>query len=120
MTGTNSVKAKIVSIAAPAHIRIGEQVTITVGVRNNSPSCVKEAKADISNNGFDSLLVTAALNITGDIAAKDCDCKQDTVIYTLVYFKPLDPGTYRIATEKDSSVSSAVPAERLGCFITVD
>lgn len=120
MTGTSSIKADIVSIDAPAHINVGERATITVAVRNNSPYCVKGAKADINNKGFDSLFLTAALEITADMATKDCDCKHDSVIYTLVYFKPLDPGTYRVVSEKDSSISSANPGESVGFSITVE
>jgi len=120
ITEEQKAKTNIVSISAPAHINIGEQATITIGAVNNGNLCVKEATADINNIGFDTLLVTAALNYTKDAITEHCNCKTDSVIYTLVYFKPLNAGTYRIVTQIDSNVSTAMPAEKASYTITAD
>jgi hypothetical protein len=109
ITEVKKAKTNIVSISGPEHINVGEQATITIGAFNNTGLCVKEATADINNIGFDTLLVTAALNYTNDAATEDCDCKTDSIIYTLIYFKPLNAGTYRIVTKIDSTVSSVGP-----------
>lgn len=114
------VKTNIVSISGPEHISVGEQAGITIGTLNSVNLCVKEATADINNVGFDTLLVTASLNYTNDAVTKDCYCKTDSIIYTLVYFKPLDTGTYHIVTQIDSNISTAVPGKTVGYTITVN
>jgi uncharacterized membrane-anchored protein len=119
-TEEQKVKTNIASISGPAYIKVGEQATITIGAVNNTGLCVQEATADISNIGFDTLLVTAALKYTNDNVTKDCNCKTDSVIYTLIYFKPLDAGTYHIVTKIDSNISTAIPEKVAGYSITAD
>lgn len=120
ITEEQKAKTNIVSISGPDHVNIGEQATITIGVMNNTSLCVKEATADISNAGYDTLMVTAGLHYTNDAPAEDCNCKTDSIIYTLIYFKPLDAGTYRIITKIDSNVSTSVPEKLVDYSITVD
>ncbi|KAA5536948.1 hypothetical protein F0919_04550 [Taibaiella lutea] len=117
-TEEQKIKTNIASISGPAHINVGEQATITIGAVNNAGLCVKGATADISNIGFDTLLVTAALRYTNDDVTEDCNCKTDSVIYTLIYFKPLDSGTYHIVTQIDSNISTAIPEKVAGYSIT--
>lgn len=113
--------AQTLSIAGTDHLNVGEQATITVGIRNNLLTCVKEGKATFTNIGFDSLLVTSELVYTNDPVTMECDCKTDSIVYTLIYFKPLDKGTYYFLTQKkDSSVTSLDPSNVLGFTITAD
>lgn len=115
------VSAKTISVSGPQHLTVGEQATITVGVRNNLLTCVKEGDATFTNIGFDSLLVTSELVYTNDPVTPECDCKTDSIVYTLIYFKPLTEGTYYFLTEKkDSSITSLDPANVLGFTINVD
>lgn len=115
-----TIKGKIISLSGQQDIRSGEQAAITVGVRNESLLCIKEAQASFENKGLDTLLVTANLRYIDPITSNDCDCKRDSVVYTLLYFMPLNGGTYHFMTEEDSSATNAHQSERLDFVITVD
>lgn len=115
-----TVKGKIVSLSGQQDIRSGEQAAITVGVRNDSLLCIKEAQASFKNQGLDTLLVSAELHYIDGVTTNDCDCKRDSVVYTLLFFTPLNAGTYHFLTEGDSSVTNAHQSDRLDFVITVD
>lgn len=115
-----TVQAEVISIAAPQNMNKGEQATLTIAVRNNLAACVKEANAYFTNIGLDTLLVTAELQYTPDPVPSDCACKRDTVLYTLIYFTPLDEGAYRIVTQRDSSVTNIHPGSKADITINVD
>jgi hypothetical protein len=115
-----TVKGKIVSLSGLQNIRTGEQAAITVGVRNVSSLCVKEAFTSFKNVGFDTLLVSAELSYIDGQNLNDCDCKRDSVVYTLLYFTPLNDGTYHFTTEGDSSATNAHAEDRLDFVITVE
>lgn len=110
--------ARILSISGPAHVRAGEQVTLTVAVSNSSGLCVKEANAYIKNTGLDTLLVTAQLSYLPE--QRDCDCKRDSIIYTLLYFTPLNSGNYWFITTRDSSATSEQPMDIVDFTIMAD
>lgn len=115
-----TVEGKIVSLSGQQSIHAGEQAAITVGVRNKSSLCVKEALASFQNVGLDTLLVSAELSYIGGQNMNDCDCKRDSVVYTLLYFTPLNEGTYHFLTKGDSSVTNAHQSDRLDFVITAD
>lgn len=110
--------AKIVSVSGPATLKAGEQATITVGVRNDQSVCVLETKAVFTNIDLDTLRIQATLEYTKN-AKNDCNCKKDSVIYTLLYFTPLNNGTYHIIAAKDSS-ALLEPGDNLGYTIDVE
>jgi hypothetical protein len=114
------VPAKVVSISGPEHVKTGEQVVLTVGVHNVHGWCVKEANAYMENIGLDTLLVTADLTYGIDPVFTGCDCKTDSLIYTLLYFTPLNDGTYRMVTSPDSSATNASPGDILDFTINSD
>jgi len=109
----------IVSVTGPETMQQHEQITLTVGVENKDLRCVQEAAASFTNIGLDTLLVTAKLSYLEN-PTEDCDCRRDPVIYTLLYFTPLDTGTYTITTKPDSSVTNASPGDRIQFNIEVD
>lgn len=106
---TKTARTEIVSVTAPESMHQGQQATLTIAVRNERSACVKDVNAYFTNIGLDSLLVTAELEYLNDPVPADCDCRRDTVLYTLLYFTPLHEGTYRIVTAIDSSVTNAHP-----------
>ncbi|MFA6057315.1 MAG: hypothetical protein WC756_03890 [Taibaiella sp.] len=116
----NTMEGKIVSLSGVQNIRAGEQAAITVGVRNESSLCVKEALASFQNVGLDTLLVSAELSYIDSQNMNDCDCKRDSIVYTLLYFTPLNGGTYHFVTKGDSSVTNAHQSDRLDFVITAD
>lgn len=102
-------------------MHVGEQVSITVGVANNIPACVKESEAAFTILGHDTLLITSQLSYTDDRSTAGCECRSDTVVYTLLYFTPLDKGTYYFLTEKpDPNVTTSLPGTGKAITITVD
>jgi hypothetical protein len=113
------IPAEIASLSGPENLKIGEQATITVAVRNSSLLCVKEANATFTNKGLDTLLVSAALSYTNEPVPADCDCKRDSIIYTLLHFTPLNEGNYRIITGKES-VANVQPTDANGFTINVE
>lgn len=115
-----TAKGKIVSLSGLQSIHTGNQAAITVGVRNKSSLCVKEAFASFQNVGLDTLLVSAKLSYIEGQNMSDCDCKRDSVVYTLLYFTPLNGGTYHFTTEGDSSITNAHGTDRLDFVITVE
>jgi hypothetical protein len=115
-----TVKGKIISLSGQQEIRQGDQAAITVGVRNESLLCIKEALASFENKGLDTLLVTAELRYIDNVTSNDCDCKRDSVVYTLLYFTPLNGGTYHFMTEGDSTATNAHQSDHLDFVITVD
>jgi hypothetical protein len=115
-----TVKGKIISLSGYQNMRIGEQSAITVGVRNESSLCIKEASASFINQGLDTLLVSAELSYIDGVQSSDCDCKRDSVIYTLLYFTPLNEGTYHFITDGDSSATNAHQSDGLDFVIEVE
>ncbi len=114
------IPTKIVAISGQEKVKTGEQVVLTVTVLNVKGFCVKQANAYMENIGLDTLLVTADLSYSKDPVSTECECRTDSLIYTLLYFTPLNDGTYRIITKPDSSVSNAGPNEALDLTINAD
>lgn len=115
-----TVKGKIISLSGQQDIRSGEQAAITVGVRNESLLCIKEAQASFKNQGLDTLLVSAELHYIDGVTSSDCDCKRDSVVYTLLFFTPLNDGTYHFITDRDSTATNAHQSDGLDFVIEVE
>jgi len=105
------IPATIVSISGPQQVQTGQQVTLTIGVKNRNRICVKEADAYFYNKALDTLMLSADLFYLPEPGG--CDCKRDSIIYTLLYFTPLNDGTYTIVTAPDSTASTAQPADNV-------
>lgn len=113
------IQAEIAALSGPASLKVGEQATITVAVRNSGLRCVKEATATFTNIGLDTLLVNAELSYNNEPVPSDCECKRDSIIYTLIHFTPLNEGDYLIMSSKDTSISNTVPTDISGFTIYV-
>jgi len=98
--------AKIVSITGPNTLTVGERAAINIGVENEQGICIIAVKADAENTGLDTITIDAELQY---IAAgeKQCDCLNDSLIYTLIYFTPTTSGSYFFQVQKklDSNVN---------------
>lgn len=114
------IPTEIVAISGEKKVKTGEQVVLTVAVLNVKGFCIKQANAYMENIGLDTLLVTADLSYSKDPISAECECKTDSLIYTLLYFTPLNDGTYRIITKPDSSATNAGPNESLDFTINAE
>jgi hypothetical protein len=100
---TQKNKGTIVSVDGPHQIAIGEQVALTIGVATNKSWCIKGAEGTVFHQGNNNLHIEANLLYTNTPKKqKNCDCNNDSTIYTLIYFTPLDSGTYTFNYENDS------------------
>ena len=96
-------KGKIVSIDGPHQMAIGEKVALTIGVATNKSWCIKGAEGEIFYQGNNILDIKANILYTNTPKNQEkCNCNNDTTIYTLVYFTPLDSGIYTFNYENDS------------------
>jgi len=100
-----SVASRIVSVTGPPTAKAGEQVVITVGIRNDQSLCSEDAEAWYDHIGADTLRISGALRAVAD-RGKCRQCRKDAVLYTLLYFTPAGKGTYHIIAAGDTSVSS--------------
>lgn len=116
---TNTVKAKVVSISAPANLKVGEKAAITIGIENLSGFCIRDTKSKISPIGRDTLLIEAELLHSGNKQVNDCECKEEGIIYTLLYFTPLTSGNYYLVLTP-GSMANLDPSEKVSFQIDVE
>lgn len=116
---TNKVKAKVVSLSAPTNLKVGEKVAITIGMENLSGFCIRDTKANLSLIGQDTLLIEAELLRSGDKQVNDCECKEEDIIYTLIYFTPLTSGSYYLVLTP-GSLTNLDPGDKTSFEIEVE
>jgi hypothetical protein len=94
-------KGRIISVAGPAKIELGDTAVIAINVALDS-FCASgvtgsiSAVVDSTNTTDGSLIVGAEVIHSGYKPSKTCRCVADEVMTTLVYFTPVKPGFYAV------------------------
>lgn len=113
-------RGEIVSISGQGNIKKGEEVILTIGIRNDPAICSKEVIAHMENKGLDTLILNGEISYTTGQAKEDCGCKKEEILYTLLYFTPLSEGSYHFIVPGKDTMESIGSGGQIGFVINVE
>ncbi len=111
-TGTEQrIPGKIVRISGPDSLQMGKTVPLIVEVFAGDSLCIKSAEALILDTGTNYVQIGAELVHTGPKKDNSCECRDEQMVRTIIYFTPYMAGVYLVGIKVPVDIATNHPGD---------